>query len=130
MVWMTFDALQEGPISMFSMVLLKPLRFDSSFFDKTAKKVRLTRGFTRGRFDWILNKKGLIRASNLQQNLQQQRSFRLRLRYCCATVSIISSYLTVINVFHTIPYKPKYGSPGPKVVSSSLTGDSCNSHLT
>ena len=48
---------------------------------------------------------GLIRVDNLQQNLQQTCAFRLLLRHGCASASIISLYLTVVNHLLTNTYK-------------------------
>ena len=47
----------------------------------------------------------LIRASDLQQRLQQTCAFGLLLGYGCASASIISPLLTSISVFLTIAYK-------------------------
>ncbi|MBA7641829.1 hypothetical protein ES703_49514 [subsurface metagenome] len=41
----------------------------------------------------------------MQQNLQQTCTFRLLLGYCCASVSIISLYLAIVNHLFTNTYK-------------------------
>ena len=66
--------------------------------------------------------KGLIQTGDLQQNLQQICTFMLLLGYGCASVSIISSYLTSIKHLFTITYKLRFRTVDPKVVSSSLIG--------
>ena len=66
--------------------------------------------------------KRLIRVLNLQQNLQQFGAFGLLLRYCCDSVIIISLYLTIINVFSTISYKPDNRISNPAVPGSNPGG--------
>lgn len=56
-------------------------------------------------------KKGLIRATDLQQT----SIFRLLLRFGCASASIISLYLTSINVFRTNTYKTTVLTENPCV---------------
>ena len=70
----------------------------------------------------IDHKSGLIRASDLQQNLQQTCTFRLRSCFGCASASFISSYLTSINHFHTNTYKPPFRTVDLKVAGSSPAG--------
>lgn len=77
-------------IPTFSKALLKSLRFGSSFLEETARKIHQIWGADRGRPDRIPAKNGLIQVDALQQNLQQQGAVRLRSRYYCGTIAIIS----------------------------------------
>ena len=67
-----------------------------------------------------LNQKGLIRALNLQQNLQQAGAFMVLLRRCYDFAIAISLYLTIINVFSTIRYKPEVSISNPLLQKSSF----------
>jgi hypothetical protein len=69
---------------------------------------------------------GLIRAIDLQQNLQQTCSFELLLRFGCASVSIITLYLTSINPLFTNTYKHGFGTHNPLVEGSIPSGPICN----
>ena len=55
----------------------------------------------------------LIRAADLQQHLQQSRTFGLLCRYGCASASIISPYCASVNHFGTIGYKRDNSIPKP-----------------
>ena len=72
------------------------------------------------------DRNGLIRAGDLQENLQQACTFGLLLRFGCASVSIISSYLPSIRYLFIYTCKPACRTSNPKVAGSSPTGCAFN----
>jgi len=63
--------------------------------------------------------------SDLQQNLQQTCAFGLLSRYCCATASIISSFLSIINHLLTNTYKPHKRPVDPMLTNHCLLLKNC-----
>jgi len=66
----------------------------------------------------VQHRKRLIRVLNLQQNLQQFGAFRLLLRYCRDSATIISHLLTIINGLLTNTYKTPWRTENPCVGGS------------